>query len=313
MADAARRAAILFNPIAGGGRAAAIAARAEAHLRDAGWKVQSLATHAAGEAQPLARGCAAEIERLVVAGGDGSVREALAGLSEAGESQRVEVALLPCGNANVVARELGLPLDPEAAIQHLSSRTVAPVDLAHANGELFLAVVGVGWDARTVRLLSQMRATRFGARAYKLLADLVYLVAGLRAVLRGDAGRFTLEVDGTPAPERYCAVISGNLRCYGKGWAMVPEARAASGLLHYQARRREGFLPILRQLLAAWRRRPVPASVSHYGSGRELVVRADAPFPFQVDGDDRGDTSELHLEIDAAGARFVVPEVAEAS
>lgn len=300
-----QRAAIIYNPVSGAGRAEALALRAEERLQGAGATVVRLPTQGPGQAEPLARAHAADIDLLVVAGGDGSIREALSGLGE--QSARVEVAVLPCGNANVVARELGIPLDPEAALALLTEGRSQPVDLARADGELFLAMVGVGWDARTVRHLSRLRATRFGRFWYRLWADSVYVLAGLLALFVRPGGRLRVLADGADAGRRYCAAVVANFRCYGKGWAMVTDARCDSGRLHYQARKRAGFLFVAWQLLSAMWRRPLPAFVSDGGAGRCVELSADRPFAVQIDGDAREPRSHLRVDVYPAAARFRVP------
>ena len=122
---------------------------------------------------------------------------------------------------------------------------------------------------------------------------------------RGNA--FQLTVDRAPTAEGYPALVVANLRCYGKGWTMTPDASPTTGRLHYQARKRRGPLFILWQILAAMLHRRVPAFVSDYGTGQHITITASEPFAFQVDGDDRGDTRELRLEAQPASAVFVVP------
>jgi diacylglycerol kinase family enzyme len=303
-----RRAAVLYNPVAGAGNAEAIARRAEALLMADHWTVERLATRSLGGAEPLARQHARAVDLLVVVGGDGSIREAVSGLGS--ESRRVNVAVLPCGNANVVARELGIPLDLERALGLLASGTPKAVDLARANGELFLAMVGIGWDARTVRHLSQLRRHGFGRWWYRVWADSAYLVAGLMALFVFRRDRLQLVVDGASGPRRYCAAMIANFRCYGKGWTMVPDADATSGRLHFQARKRFGFPFVAWQLIAAFVHGRLPGFISDYGEGRRIQIRADRPFPVQIDGDDRGSFAELEVEIDPGAARFIVPPTA---
>ncbi len=304
-----KRAALLYNPVSGTGRAGAAATRAEAALRAAGWQVERLETTRPGHAETLARDCAASIDRLVVAGGDGSIREALTGLGE--EARRVAVAVVPCGNANVVARELGIPLDPAAALALLEADAedseVRRVDLARANGSLFLAMVGLGWDARTVHGLARLRQTRVGAAWYRLWADSLWFVAGLLALFVWRRERLQLEVDGVALPRHYCAAVLANFRCYGKGWSMVPDARPDSGALHYQARKRFGVPFVVCQLLAAVFARRTPAFVSDHGAGRRIRVQATRNFGVQIDGDPAGTTRDLVVEIEPAAACFVVP------
>lgn len=300
-----RRAAILYNPVSGAGRAGGVAERARQVLSAEGWSVECVATRAAGDAEPLARERAGSIDLLAVAGGDGSIREALTGLGEA--RQRVPLAILPCGNANVVARELGVPLDPEGALEVLRSGAAVPMDVGRIGRDLFVAMVGIGWDARTVRRLCRLRGSRIGGWWYHLWADSAYFVAGLAGVFAWRPGRFRIRAGDGVAGGGYCGASIANLRCYGKGWAMVPDAHRASGRLHFQARKRAGPFFILWQLVAAvfgWR---TPRFISDHGDGRRIVVEADHAFAVQVDGDDRGSFRRLEIGIEPGAARILAP------
>lgn len=300
-----RRAAIVYNPVAGAGRAQALAERAARLLEEDGYAVERLATPGPGGAETLARERAHAIDLLVVAGGDGSIREAISGLGP--ESRRVPVAVLPCGNANVVARELQVPLQPDAALLLLRTGEPRPIDLAYLNGELFLAIVGIGWDARTVHWLARLRRTRLGAWCYRLWADSLYFVAGLLALFSRSPAGLRITTDGQLAPRSYRTAFIANFRCYGKGWAMVPEADCASGLVHYQARKRAGFWFVAWQVVAAMLRKRTPGFVSDYARGSEIVVESVRLFPVQVDGDERGMMTRATIRVEPEAARVVAP------
>jgi len=296
---------VIYNPVSGLAEGEEIATRAEARLADSGWSVSCRPTRDRRGATPIAAAVAADVDLLVVVGGDGSIREAIVGLGDA--RSHVLLGIVPAGNANVVARELGIPSGREAALDVLSSGEPVAVDLGIANAELFLAMVGVGWDALTVRYLSWLRHTRFGGAWYRLWADSVYVVAGLLAACRVGLGRLRLLADGTEAARRYCAAIVCNFRTYGKGWTMAPDASFQSGRLHHQARFR-GFAPfVVLQVLAAMRGRRAPRFVSDYGDGEVVRIESERPMPMQIDGDFRGYVTELDLEVRPGAVRILAP------
>jgi undecaprenyl-diphosphatase len=303
-------AAIVFNPVAGRGLGDAISARAEGQLAAAGWRVRRSPTRDRGGAATLARELAREVDLLVVAGGDGSLREAITGLGE--ERRRVEVGLIPLGNANVVARELGIPLDPDGALHVLEEQISRPMDLALARSpelgsRLFLAMVGIGWDADTVRLLDGIRRSRLGRIWYRLWADSAYGVAGLIAALQPHPPRLRLAADGERLAPCFRGLHLCNLRTYGKGMTMAPAAHPTSALIHYQARKRAAPPFLAWHLIAAQLGREVPACVSDYGAARRLAVTGAGAFPVQLDGDHWGSARELEVEILPAAVRIVAP------
>jgi diacylglycerol kinase (ATP) len=114
-------------------------------------------------------------DRLVVAaGGDGTVNEVLNGLSPG-----ATLGILPLGTANVLARELGLPLDAEAACRRILDGEVSRVDFGVATDESgterrFACMAGIGFDAQVVgtvtpRLKRFLRGLAFAVTAFRVL------------------------------------------------------------------------------------------------------------------------------------------------
>ncbi|MCS7001457.1 MAG: acylglycerol kinase family protein, partial [Dehalococcoidia bacterium] len=100
------RAQVIVNPNAGGGRSQPID-EAVAVLRDAGWRVSVALTTAPGDATLLAAEAAANgVDLVLAAGGDGTVNEALQPLVGA----QTALSVLPVGTANLLARDMRLPL-----------------------------------------------------------------------------------------------------------------------------------------------------------------------------------------------------------
>ena len=303
------RAVVVYNRLAGAGRGEDVAERAERALRDAGFEVERIPTRDRRGAAPVAREVAGRVDLLVVVGGDGSLREAVEGLGA--ERSRVTLGLLPLGNANVVAHELGIPLDPRAAVSVLLDGAPVEMDAAKVRAEAFetwfLAVVGLGWDAITVGIIDRIRRSRLGRIWYRLWADSVYAAAGLLAALRPGLRRIRLHVDGVAQETAYCAAYFCNLRTYGKGMAMAPDAHATSGLIHYQARKRWSLPFLAWHLWAALRGRRSPRFLSDYGCATRIEVRADVPVPVEIDGDYCGSMRSLELRVEPRAVRILAP------
>jgi diacylglycerol kinase (ATP) len=245
----------------------------------------------------------------VIVGGDGTLREAIDGLGDA--RRNVPIGIVPMGNANVVARELGIGSDVDEAIRVAIEGAPEWMDVGTVRGddfdELFLAVVGLGWDAHAVRLMDRMRHSQAGGTAYRLWADGLYGVAGLAASLRPGQERFTLVVDGEPLRARYCAAWFCNLRTYGKGMAVTPDAHRGSGRIHVQARKRASLPFLLTQLASALRGTRTPQFISDYVDGKTIRMEADELVAIEVDGDDLGWTRTLEIGVMRAAASVLVP------
>ena len=301
---------LVFNPIAGGGRGGDVAARVEEELLRGRHTVERVATRDRRGAAPIAEELGPAADLVVAVGGDGTVREVVAGLRAAGSG--TPIGVVPMGNANIVANELGIPRGADAAAALLHRGAPRPMDLGTARfdggpEELFLGVVGLGWDADTVAILDRARHSPPGRVAYRAWADGLYGVAGAAAALRPAQPRFTVEADGDDMPGAYCAAYFCNLRTYGKGMAVTPEAHATSGRIHAQCRKRALAPFVVWQLSAALAGRRPPRWVSDFRDGLRFVARATRPVSVQIDGDARPRARLVEIGVEPGAIRIVAP------
>ncbi len=214
-----RTALLLLNPVAH--RAGEIDARA-ALLRLAQWGADAEAhiPASAAEFAEFARSAAhAGTEMLFVAGGDGSLRVAAGAIA----GSRTALAPLPVGTANVFAKEVGIPTNWEHAIDlHMIGQRLR-MDLGRAEGNPFLLMAGIGWDAEIASHVSLGLKHRVGAAAYMLEA--------LKALPRLHSATVELTMDGEDYAGEWGLIVVGNTRLYGGLVEFTPDAVANDGLL----------------------------------------------------------------------------------
>ncbi|MEL7046191.1 MAG: diacylglycerol kinase family protein [Pseudomonadota bacterium] len=311
------RALILFNPQAGSGDAPAAAAIAERHLCEAGWTVESLETIG-----PEVRDSNSDASRLegarhasmvLIAGGDGTLREVIADLL--GLDCRPPIAIIPTGNANVLAREYAIPLDPKAAAQLAITGGRIAVDCGVANEQLFLAMAGVGYDAIAVRWLHRLRASAIGRFVYRLRggADFLYTLVGFAALFRLTPVRVSASTSERGKVGGLATIAVLNTAHYAKNWSVAPDACAHDGMLNTRFERGALFL---RPLIALWmtaRRRLAPPCVARYGRVRELSIEGQRPFAWQLDGEPMPPARSLRISLVPAFFDLVVPATIQPS
>lgn len=105
-------------------------------------------------------------ELIVVCGGDGTINDVVCGMAHS----QVPLAVLPGGTANVLARELGLPLDIAAAARTISRSVPRKVALGNVGQRYFLLMAGVGFDAGVVKKLNLKVKKLFGMASYVMEA-----------------------------------------------------------------------------------------------------------------------------------------------
>ncbi|MBX3080293.1 MAG: diacylglycerol kinase family lipid kinase [Anaerolineae bacterium] len=179
---------VIINPAAGIDRP--ILGLLNSQFKDTGIKWDVRLTHAAGDAQALARQAVADGYEVVAAhGGDGTVMEVANGL----QGTSVPLAIFPGGTANVMASELGVSADLPTCISMVAKRTCSALDMdmATANDLPFLLRVGIGFEADMMKNADQEVKNRFGLLAYAFSA-----VNTLRTL---KPSHYKIEVDGQPS------------------------------------------------------------------------------------------------------------------
>lgn len=163
-----KKAVVVYNPEAGRIRSRkGLVDRVTAVLRERLGTVEAAPTEGPKTAGRIVKEwIASGVELICVAGGDGTVNEALEGLAGTG----VPLLVLPAGTANVLSREIGTGNDAVRAAERLGEMEaldVTPGVLRNAGGErLFLCMAGAGLDARIVRLVSPGWKKKLGKLSY---------------------------------------------------------------------------------------------------------------------------------------------------
>lgn len=180
--------------------------------------------------------------RILVAGGDGSIASAANALA----GQHVELAVLPCGTLNHLAKDLGLPLDLELAARVAAEGVAVPVDAAVVNDRIFLNTSSVGAYVSFVRAREQLE--------HRLGYHIASVVAATRLLVRMPTFRVSLSVEGVAreyvTPLVFIGVGERELKLPTLG-ARVPNGR--SGLHVMVVRRRSGARTLATALAAAAR------------------------------------------------------------
>lgn len=218
-----------LNPKAGRRSSHERANRLASALQQGGMEVEILTDLAivAQRANELHR--AGKLRALIGVGGDGTAAE-LTNRTEPG----VPIALLPSGTANLLAKHLRYSFKPEKFAKMILAGRVMPMDVAQANGRIFLAMIGCGFDAEVV---SQVHAARMSNPKGAHINYLSYMKPIFRSIFSYRFPRVRVEFldeAGNPTGEMYdrpWAFIC-NIPNYGWGIPLAPGARGNDGELN---------------------------------------------------------------------------------
>jgi diacylglycerol kinase family enzyme len=267
-------------------------------------------THRRGHATRLAQDAAKRgLDIVIVLAGDGTLNEAANGL--VGSS--TALAALPGGSTNVFARTIGLPNDPVDAtallVESLARESVRRIGVGSVNGRCFLFHTGIGFDAAVVREVERRDLLKRWA-GHPLFLYAAAATWFRRYRRRPPRFSVTLE-DGSVVPDAVFAVCL-NTNPYTYLGNRPLDLTPGSGLdqpLAVVIFRDLRLVTLLPSLGAAMRGRGVRTSrrVLDHRDQRIVIVTADPPVPYQVDGDDLGDAGRLEFRWTPHALWLVVP------
>ncbi|MET9934827.1 MULTISPECIES: phosphatase PAP2 family protein [unclassified Streptomyces] len=263
----------------------------------------------AGPAEPFA-----PVDLVVACGGDGTVRACADLVAGTG----IPLAIVPCGTGNLLARNLGLPTEPVAALREALSGRATGLDVGRIQGDglaptRFAVMAGAGFDAAMVRDASPRLKERLGWAAYVLSAA---------RHLRDPRMRLSIRLDGgAPLERRARMVVIGNVGSLQGGLPLLPEARPDSGRLEVvllDPRGVTGWLATAGYLVSrvpggrapgapGTRERTAAHGALEYFGANRVDLRFARPQPRELDGDVLPAGTRLTAEVEPGALRVCLP------
>jgi diacylglycerol kinase family enzyme len=229
---------------------------------------------------------AAGARLVLVCGGDGTVAACAGALAGTG----VAMAIVPVGTGNLLARNLGIPLQPAEALQVAFGPDERVIDVLEAAEQRFVVMAGLGFDAALIRDTDEQLKERFGWVAY---------VGGMaKALRRSPRARFTVSIDdGPPVASESIGVLVGNVGQLEAGITLMPDASPDDGqldVLVLAPRTVRDWPALVWRIL---RRRPDSGRQAEILRGKAVTITSAVEVPVEFDGDFRGAATELRVEV----------------
>lgn len=289
-----KRVLLIVNPASR--RGARIRTRALKAFADYGVDCDEMVTDAPGNAAVLARTHAHRYQAVFTLGGDGTVMEVIGALANRGPP----LGILAGGTGNVVARSLGISLNPTKAVPQLLGGDEAKMDLGRlGDGRRFAIGMGVGLDATMIE--------QAPAALKKRLGFFAYVISGWKAVLQNRKFRLTLTVDGERFELSASAILIANfgavlndLLWFGDG------ILRDDGKLDACVFSPRNFPDAVRIFWRMVRKDFSPDPCIFYKSGREFRIETDPPMPGQADGELLAGTP-FSVTVDPLAGRLLIP------
>jgi YegS/Rv2252/BmrU family lipid kinase len=270
------RALLLVNPRAR--RGAEGAEEIAARLRGTGLGLIVEQADAPSAYADLIRRHARAVDRIVVAGGDGSINLVVQVLVQAG----LPLAIIPFGTANNMARTLGLPLDLDGAVAVAAGSHRRAVDLGRVNGRWFCTTASIGLSVQITEELSPETKRRWGPVAY--------VITAVKVLRRSRPFHADIAWEGGARHTRTVQIVVGNGRHYGAALTVAPDATMDDARLDLYSLEVNHWWELLKLApFLKWgthvHRREVEAL-----RAKVLEIRTRRPMPIDVDGELGGET-----------------------
>jgi YegS/Rv2252/BmrU family lipid kinase len=237
---------------------------------------------------------AAGADLIFVWGGDGTVQRCVDALAGSG----AEVAIVPAGTANLLARNLEIPADIGEAVEIGLRGSRRRIDLGLVNGEHFAVMAGTGIDAAMIRDVDGGLKDRLGRLSY---------VGTMLAHIRDSGSRLRLVVDGATWYEgRAACVLLGNVGRVLGGIRAFDDARPDDGVLEVgivTARNPVQWARTLGRVVAGRSDRSPYVRITR---GKHIQIKLSRPAPYELDGGARKKVTSIDARVVPAAVTVCV-------
>jgi diacylglycerol kinase (ATP) len=230
-------------------------------------------------------------------GGDGLVQRCVDVL--AGTKTAAALAIVPAGTANLLATNLGIPKDVDAAVEVGLTGLRRVLDVGRVNGVSFAVMAGAGFDARMIADADGPLKDRLGR--------LAYIWTGARN-LRVRPFEARIKVDGKSWYRGKASVILvGNVGKLFGGIEVFEDARPDDGRLDVGVVTAEGAVQLVRTLARAAAGKVTRSPYARATTARSVRVRLGQKVPYELDGGARKTTRKLRIDVQPAAVTVCVP------
>jgi YegS/Rv2252/BmrU family lipid kinase len=238
----------------------------------------------------------ADLSMVVAVGGDGTVSDVATALT----GTMIPLGIIPGGTTNMVAKVNRVPGKLETAVSLLFGRhRIETIDVGRSNGKSLLHIGGSGLDARIFERSDQSLKRKIGWLAY---------APPMLPALNEPASRYTVTVDGNTivVPSRLILIVnSGSL--ISARFSLFPQVSRQDGLFNVMIFTADSALPIASSVAGMLTLGRIKGSHLIELAGKEILINADPPMPFELDGDLVG-TTPFRVVVEPAALNVICGE-----
>ena len=287
---------VIINPISGRKCMLPVVEALKQTLEKRNCSVEIMPTTGPGDATRFASKLPDSTHAVVVAGGDGTVREVVQGLI----GRSVPLVVLPSGTENVLAKHFRFRDEIDSVVSTVTNGKIVNYDVGVCGNKNFILMVSAGFDAEVVRRLSFVRKGHISYWSY--------VIPILRSLFGYTFPEIRVEIDGKQVFEGPGMVWTGIIPRYAVGMKILSNARTDDGLLDVFIMPCKSRFRLIGQSLRIFLGRHLNTKGAQYHQCREVRFTAigEQNVPMQIDGDYAGSLPTV-CGITTPGVKFLVP------
>lgn len=229
-----------------------------------------------------------QYDSVFALGGDGTVNECINGM--AGEDKRPIFGFIPMGTVNDLGRVLGIPMDPNQAIEEIPEMTTREIDVGKVNDTYFVDILAVGTLPEAVQEVPIEQKTKLGPFAY--------ILEGIKSLRENKAYPYRVDLDHEKSEFNSFLLMIALTNSIAGIPTMIPEASVDDGYLHCIAITGEKIMDKLDILPKVFTGNLIEDEHVFYKSFKKGVIQVadDHELTINVDGD-KGSILPIQVEI----------------
>lgn len=296
-----KHAVLLYNARAGSSTAGDVLEEVTPALAAVSDRLELVKTESPEHLMAACKEMAAVADALFVAGGDGTIHDAIQALTDVPDPP--PLGIIPSGTCNDFARTLGIPMDLRLAAEVLSAGAVKEIDAAAINGHSFLNFAGIGIITDASVNIDDKLKERYG--------KLSYFMSGLQSLRQTEPFAIDLTIDGKKYDELGVLALIMNGKSIGTHAFPMESIDPGDGLLDVFIVQTPSIAAII-EWFSLSNPDVVPeelAYINHY-QGKDITLATDEPMDVDTDG-------EIYLKTPASievlhkKLKMFAPETAE--
>lgn len=289
-----KQALFIINPKSGTGRHEAFLEALSDTFDTSEYTYETVFTEYRGHAIKISNEAIGKYSMVVAVGGDGTVNEVGRGLI----GSTVRMGIIPIGSGNGLARHLNIPMKPREALQIINKNRAKYIDTGSINGEPFVNVAGVGFDAHIAHLFALEK--RRGAIPYAKLATTEFA--------RYKPQNYKVSLEGESFHMDAFLLSFANSAQFGNNAYISPHAIINDGLLDICLM--SGFPKVEAGQLAIklFNKRMDKSKYMKIVRATRVVVESEEPIKAHLDGEPVNLPNKIEIRVHPNSLRMVYQE-----